>query len=116
MRALTASVLAIEAIVILLATSLATSDGSVQNTTLAWWIGGLLMLLLVLNAGLVGRRFGITLGWVMQVFVLASAIVVGWTMLVVGVLFVVLWWAAIYLGSRGDRLKAERTAQAEPGE
>lgn len=115
MRALTASVLAIEAIVILLATSLATSDGSVQNTTLAWWIGGVVMLLLVLNAGLVGRRHGITLGWIMQVLVLASAIVVGWTMLVVGLLFVILWWAAIYLGSRGDRLKAERTA-ADPGE
>lgn len=115
MRALTASVLAIEAIVVLLATSLATSDGSVENTTRAWWIGGLLMLLLVLNAGMVGRRFGITLGWVLQAAVLASAIVVGWTMLVVGGLFVVLWWAAIHLGSRGDRLKAERKT-AGPGE
>ena len=36
MRVLCSSVLAIEAIVVFLATSLATSNGSVANTALAW--------------------------------------------------------------------------------
>jgi hypothetical protein len=110
MRVLCASVLGIEVIVILLATSLATSDGSVENTGLAWGIGIALMVVLALAAGMVGRRGGITLGWILQALVLASAVVVGWAMVVVGGLFVVLWWAAIYLGSRVDRAKAERAA------
>jgi high-affinity Fe2+/Pb2+ permease len=111
MRVLCASVLGIEVIVVLLATSLATSDGSVENTRLAWGIGIALMVALALAAGMVGRRGGITLGWILQALVLASAVVVGWSMVVVGGLFVVLWWAAIYLGSRVDRAKAERAAE-----
>lgn len=111
MRVLCSSVLGIEVIVILLATSLATSDGSVANTRLAWGIGIALMVLLVVAAGMVGRRGGLTLGWILQALVLASAIVVGWTMVIVGVLFVVLWWTAIYLGSRVDRAKAAATPQ-----
>ncbi len=110
MRVLCASVLGIEVIVVLLATSLATSDGSVDNTRLAWVVGLVLMAALAVAAGMVGRRGGITLGWILQGLVMASAIVVGWAMVVVGGLFVALWWAAIYLGSRVDRAKAERAA------
>lgn len=108
MNVLCRSVLSIEVIVILLATSLATSDGSVENTRLGWTVGIALMVLLILGAGMVGRRGGITLGWILQLLVLASAIVVGWSMVVVGVIFVALWWTAIYLGSRVDRVKAQR--------
>jgi len=106
MRVLCSSVLGIEVIVVLLATSLATSNGSVTNTALAWGVGLALMALLIVAAGMVGRRGGLTLGWILQVLVLASALVVGWSMLVVGLLFVLLWWTAIYLGSRVDRAKA----------
>ncbi|HAN72383.1 MAG TPA: DUF4233 domain-containing protein [Actinobacteria bacterium] len=106
MKVLCSSVLGIEVIVVLLATSLATSDGSVSNTRLAWGIGIALMVLLAVAAGMVGRRGGLTIGWILQVLVLASAIVVGWTMVIVGVIFVALWWTAIYLGSRVDRAKA----------
>lgn len=110
MNVLCRAVLGIEVIVVLLATSLATSDGAVDNTRLAWGIGIALMALLIVGAGMVGRRGGLTLGWILQALVLASAIVVGWSMAVVGGIFVVLWWAAIYLGSRVDRMKAEREA------
>ncbi len=110
MNVLCRSVLGIEVIVVLLATSLATSDGAVRNTALAWGIGIGLMVLLILGAGLVGRRGGLTVGWILQVVVLASAVVVGWAMLVIGAIFVALWWTAIYLGSRVDRMKAERAA------
>ena len=107
MRVLCSSVLVIEAIVVLLATSLATSAGSVSNTTLAWAAGLALMVLLALAPATLRHRWGLTLGWVLQGLVLASAIVVGWTMLVVGGIFVVLWWLAIHNGSRVDALRAQ---------
>ncbi len=108
MRVLCSSVLLVEAIVVLLATSLATSAGSVSNPTLAWTAGLLLMLLLALAPATLRRRWGLTLGWILQGLVLASAIVVGWTMLVVGGIFVVLWWLAIHNGSRVDAMCAAR--------
>lgn len=111
MRVLCSSVLVMEAIVILLATSLATSAGDVSNTTLAWTVGLVLMLLLLLAPATLRYRWGLTLGWLLQGVVLASALVVGWTMLVVGGIFLVLWWLAIQNGSRVDRLKAEASAQ-----
>lgn len=107
MRVLCSSVLAIEGIVVLLATSLATSAGSVANTALAWAAGLTLMVLLFLAPATLRYRWGLTLGWILQALVLASAIVVGWTMLVVGGLFVVLWWLAIHNGSRVDALRAQ---------
>lgn len=112
MRVLCSSVLAIEAIVVLLATSLATSAGSVANTGLAWAAGLTLMVLLFVAPATLRHRWGLTLGWILQALVLASAIVVGWTMLVVGGLFVVLWWLAIHNGSRVDALRAQRETGA----
>lgn len=107
MRVLCSSVLAIEAIIVLLATSLATSAGSVSNTTVAWAAGLTLMVLLALAPATLRHRWGLTLGWILQGLVLASAIVVGWTMLIVGGIFVVLWWLAIHNGSRVDALRSQ---------
>lgn len=108
MRVLCSSVLGIEVIVVLLATALVTSNFTVDNRGAAWGVGIALMLLLVLGAGMVGRRGGITFGWILQLLVLLSAVIVGWTMVVIGVIFVALWATAIHLGSRVDRAKAER--------
>ena len=108
MRVLCSSVLVIEAIIVLLATSLATSAGSVSNTAVAWTAGLVLMVLLALAPATLRHRWGLTLGWVLQALVLASAIVVGWSMLVVGGIFVVLWWLAIHNGSRVDAIRAAR--------
>lgn len=105
MRVLGSSVLAIEAIVVLLATSLATSNGSVADTGRAWIVGAILMVLLVVTIRLLRRRWGIGMGWIMQGAVLATSLVVGWSMLVVGVIFAVLWFFAVRLGTRVDRLK-----------
>ena len=106
MKVLCSSVLGIEVFVVLLATSLATSNGSVSNTTLAWLVGFALMLLLVLAIGTLRRPWGLSVGWLMQALVLATSLVVGWTMLVVGLVFVVLWFLAIYIGQRVDAQKA----------
>lgn len=111
MRVLCSSVLAMEAVVVLLATSLATSVGSVSNSALAWTLGLLLMVLLALAPATLRFRWGLTAGWILQLLVMLSAIVVGWAMLVVGGIFVVLWWLAIQNGSRVDRLKAEAAAR-----
>jgi formate-dependent nitrite reductase membrane component NrfD len=114
-RALCSSVLGIEALVVLLATSLATSDGSVANTTLAWAVGFALMILLVLAIGTLRRPWGLTVGWIMQVLVLATSIVVGWTMLVVGLVFVVLWFMAIWTGQRVEAQRARDAAGGPSG-
>ena len=110
MRVLGSAVLAFEAVIVLLATSLATSAGSVANTTLAWVVGGLLMVLLVAAIGTLGRPWGVWVGWAMQVLVLATAVVVGWSMLVVGGIFVILWFVAVRSGRRVDALRAQHAA------
>jgi hypothetical protein len=107
MRVLCSSVLGVEAIVVFLATSLAASNGSVSNVTLAWVAGLALMVLLVLAIGVLGRPWGIAIGWAMQVLVLATSFVVGWTMLIVGGIFVVLWYLAVHNGRRVDALRAQ---------
>lgn len=107
MRVLCSAVLGIEAIVVLLATSLATSAGTVSNTTLAWVAGLVLMVLLFLAIGTLRRPWGLTLGWILQAVVLATSLVVGWTMLFVGGVFVILWWLAIHNGNRVDAMRAQ---------
>ena len=110
MKILCSSVLGIEALVVLLATSLATSNGAVSNTTAAWTAGFALMALLILAIGTLRRPWGLTVGWVMQLLVLATSIVVGWTMLVVGIVFVALWVTAIWIG---HRVEAQKAAEQE---
>jgi hypothetical protein len=113
MRVLCSSVLAIEAIVVFLATSLAASNGSVDNTALAWAAGLVLMVLLIAAIGTLRRPWGLAFGWILQGVVLATSWVVGWSMLVVGVIFVILWYLAIHNGSRVDSLRAQ--AGDDPG-
>ena len=111
MKVLCSAVLGVEAIVVLLATSLAASSGAVSNTTLAWASGLALMVLLILAIGTLRRPWGLWFGWLLQGLVLASGIVVGWTMLIVGGIFVVLWWLAIHNGTRVDELRAQATPE-----
>ena len=112
MKVLCSAVLGIEAIVVFLATSLAASNGSVTNTALAWAVGLTLMVLLFLAIGTLRRPWGLTAGWILQAVVLATSFIVGWSMLVVGGIFVVLWWLAIHNGSRVDA----KRAQERPGD
>jgi hypothetical protein len=106
MRVLGSAVLAFEAVVVLLATSLATSNGSVQDVRLAWILGLLLMALLLAAIGTLRRPWGVVVGWVLQVLVLATALVVGWSMVVIGGIFVVLWFVAVRTGRQVDALRA----------
>lgn len=108
MRILGSSVLAIEAIVILLATALAASNGS-ANPSVAWPVGLLLMLLLFLAPGTLGKSYGVWVGWILQVLVVATAFVVP-GMWIIGGVFAGLWFMAVRNGKRIDDLKAQRTA------
>ncbi len=71
--------------------------------------GGALVLSLVLAAGVLRRPGGYVVGSVLQVPLLATAVVVP-MMIVVSLIFVALWVMGLRLGGRIDRERAERLA------
>jgi hypothetical protein len=71
--------------------------------------GGLLALLCHVAAGLLRVRVGYSLGWAVQVLLLASAIWVP-IMLFLGVVFGALWVTALVQGQKADDLTARRAA------
>jgi hypothetical protein len=84
----------------LVARALAAAKGShTANTFLL--IGSLLAVLCVLDAGLLRRPWGITLGWALQIATVACAFIVP-LMLLVGLLFGALWVTALVQGRRMD--------------
>lgn len=64
-------------------------------------IGSLLALVCILDAGLLRRPWGVTLGWILQLATLACAFIVP-LMLPVGLLFGALWVTALVQGRRMD--------------
>lgn len=112
MRVLGASVLAMEAIVVLLAGVMATSGDPGAN--LAPFLGGIaIAILIALGAGTVTRPWGVRLGWALQGLALAYGLVLaflvsavyGVTLLVVLAFFVAMWAVAIRTGRRVDELR-----------
>ncbi|MEO6822123.1 MAG: DUF4233 domain-containing protein [Candidatus Nanopelagicales bacterium] len=101
------AVLGLEAVIVLLAIPvvLALTSGG----PLAVWALAGLALLAVATAALFRRdlRTAVGVGWVIQLFVVLSGLIVP-AMLFVGVVFAALWWAAIHFGRRVDRVDAER--------
>ena len=49
---------------------------------------------------------------VSAVLVVATSLVVGWTMLVIGLIFAVLWFFAVRLGRRVDALRTDSPTDA----
>lgn len=84
----------------LVARALAAADGSNTSGT-PLLVGSLLAVLCILDAALLRRPWGITLGWVLQIATLATALAVP-TMLVVGLLFGALWLTALAQGRAMD--------------
>jgi len=78
----------------------ATATGSPASGTFLL-IGSLLAVLCILDAGLLRRPWGITLGWALQLATLACAFIVP-AMLVVGLLFGALWLMALVQGRAMD--------------
>jgi hypothetical protein len=112
MRVLGASVLISEAIVVLLAALVAGGTGATSSMGTALAIGGILAAALIVGAGLLRNPVvGITVGWILQLFVLAGGFWVP-TMWVVGAVFVALWFLAVRNGTRVDALRAQRASEA----
>ncbi|MDM7832679.1 DUF4233 domain-containing protein [Cellulomonas edaphi] len=84
-----------------------------------WGVGGGLTLVLLLISGMVGRRGGYAAGWVVQVWVVAAALVLPSVArgmaLVVAAVFITLWAVSLRLGGRIDAERAAYDA-AHPGE
>ena len=110
MRMFCASVLFFEAIIVALAIPVAITLTDADTALVAWGFGALAVACL-LCAGLLGRPWGVALGWVLQVCVLLTGLVVP-AMLILGVVFGGLWVAAIRYGRRVDAIKAARAAGA----
>ena len=86
----------------LVARALAASTATGSSTSGTFLLAGsLLAVLCILDAGLLGRPWGITLGWALQVATLACAFIVP-AMLVVGLLFGALWVMALVQGRAMD--------------
>lgn len=104
-RQFASTVLLLEAFLILFATLVA-HGLRVSDPLTVWLMGGVLMVVLVVLSRLVGQPGSYVAGSIVQVLVLAGAFVIR-EMLVVGVLFGVMWLAALRLGGRIDRERAE---------
>jgi hypothetical protein len=99
-----------EAIVVGLAIPVALSLTDADPALVGWGFGALAVACLVC-AGLLGRPWGVSVGWALQVGVLLTGLVVP-AMLVLGVVFGGLWVAAVRYGRRVDAIKAARAGGA----
>ncbi len=103
MRVLGSTVLILEAIIVLLAIPIAINVSD-SNATLALVIGIALAGALVLSVGVITKPIAVPIGWVLQVLVIASGIIVP-TMFFVGGVFALLWFYAVRNGQQIDRAR-----------
>jgi hypothetical protein len=112
-RGICSAVLVFEGLVVFFATLVALDLSDIDNATL-WWVGGTAAVACLLVPGLLGHRCGYVVGSVLQVLLIASGIVVP-TMFFLGALFAALWFLALVLGRRVERLQAAARAQHDAG-
>ncbi|MCE7079226.1 DUF4233 domain-containing protein [Streptomyces sp. ST2-7A] len=109
MRALCAATLIAEFIVLGLAGLVAMALTDVP-TVMLWAVCGTAMAGALLLCGLLNRRAAVPAGWVLQVGLIASGVLVP-AMFLLGGLFAALWWAAVHYGREIDAIKASRAAE-----
>lgn len=110
-----ATVLAGQGIVIffgaLVARAIADAQG--QDTATAFlWVGSALAVLSFAAAGMMRRRFGVSLGWLVQLGTFAAGAIVP-LMVVVGLIFTGLWVLCLKQGARIEQVQAA-AAQSAP--
>ena len=105
-RALAATILALEAVVLGLTTPVLIGVAEVP-VGLALAIGLGLAVACIVAAGMLRRTWAYGLGWAIQVVALGLGLVVG-EMIVLGIVFTALWAGAVFLGGKIDRERAER--------
>jgi len=108
MRVLGASVLVMESLALGFAILLATKEQSAA--VLAY--GCVISLLLFITAGLLKRRSAFYLATALQIFMISFGYFVP-SFIVIGVIFVGLWVAAIVVGRKGEAARAVLLAQAQ---
>lgn len=108
MRIMCATVLTMESILMGFALLIAKD----QATSLQMWLGGLLAILFLLNAGILKRKGGYLLGSILQLLIVGYGFVIS-LMFYMGGLFAILWVVAIFLGRRGEAIKAALIASAD---
>lgn len=105
MRVLGGSVLAFEAIVVILLIPVAITVGTVSGPPWVFIsVGIALVLALIVTAAFVTRPWAIAVGWILQVLILATAVLVP-AMVIVGGIFMLLWALAIRWSRRVEEMK-----------
>ena len=104
MKLLGAVVLIMEALVVGFA-MLVAKDLSTNNAIPASAVGIAIAILAITAAALLRVRIGWILGWLVQVLVIAAGVVVP-AMYFLGVLFALLFGAAIIVGKKGEAARA----------
>ena len=113
MRGICAAVLVFEGMVIFFATLVALDLSDVSDSTL-WWVGGGGAVLCLLLAGLLRWRWAFVAASVLQVALVAAGFVVP-AMFFLGLVFAGLWFFALHLGRKVQRIQAARAAE-QPGQ
>lgn len=113
MRRLCSTVLAMEAVVVLLFIVPAKVLEHVSGGT-AGAVGGGIALLAIILAGFVGRRrWALYAGSVLQFLVIAAGVLLP-AMYILGVIFTALWFTGIWLARKVESQTAERARQSDP--
>jgi hypothetical protein len=112
-RGICAAVLVFEGMVIFFATLVALDLTDVDHATL-WSVGGGGAVLCLVLAGLLRHRWAFAVASSLQVALVASGVVVP-VMFFLGLVFGALWFLALHLGGKVERLQAERAAAADAG-
>ena len=109
MRVLASAVLVMESFSIGFALLIAMKD--VDGAPIIY--GAAIAIALLLAPGLLKRRAGWVLGWVLQVAMLGFGLVVN-SFLIIGRIFAGLWIAAILVGRKGEAARAALLASRTP--
>jgi len=109
MRVLASAVLVMESFSIGFALLIAMKD--VNGAPIIY--GAVIAIALLLAPGLLKRRVGWVLGWLLQVAMLGFGLVVN-SFLIIGLIFAGLWIAAILVGRKGEVARAALLASRTP--
>jgi hypothetical protein len=109
MRVLASAVLVMESFSIGFALLIAMKD--VNGAPIIY--GAIVAIALLLAPGLLKRRVGWVVGWILQVAMLGFGLVVN-SFLIIGLIFAGLWIAAILVGRKGEAARAALLALRPP--
>lgn len=100
----------------LTARQFAIAEGGPSGLAQTYLYGGIAFAIAcMLASGLLGRRYGLMVGWLLQLATFASAVVLP-AMIWVGIIFGGLWWVSVVQGHRIDQIRVQWAAEAAADE